>query len=219
MPFYKATGMNYIHIAGESRNSTGKKSSKAVRNSGAIPCCIYGEQNINFTTTEKQLRTLVYTPAFNLAEITIDGKTHKCILKDIQFHPTSEAIVHVDFQELISNRAIKVDIPVRLTGVAKGVKNGGKMLSLLRRIKVKTTPEQLVDELFADVTHLTLGQAMRVKEVKIPEGIEVLVAPNIPICQVEIPRALRSATAAEEEAEALEAAGGEAPEEAEATEE
>ncbi|MCF8236889.1 MAG: 50S ribosomal protein L25 [Saprospiraceae bacterium] len=211
--------MNYIQIAGESRDLTGKKASKAVRNNGAIPCCIYGEQNINFSTTEKHLRTLVYTPDFKLADITIDGKSYKCILKDIQFHPTSEAIVHVDFQELIPKRPIKVEIPVRLTGVAKGVKNGGKMLNLLRRIKVKTTPEQLVDELFADVTHLTLGQAMRVKEVQVPEGIEILVAPNIPICQVEIPRALRSATAAEEEAEAAAAAGGEAPAEVEATEE
>ncbi len=211
--------MNYIQIAGESRENTGKKSSKAVRNNGAIPCCIYGEKNINFSTTAKDLRHLVYTPDFKLADINIDGKSYKCILKDIQFHPTTEAIVHVDFQELIPKRPIKVEIPVRLTGVAKGVKNGGKMLNLLRRIKVKTTPESLVDELFAEVSHLTLGQAMRVSEVKVPEGVEILVAPNIPICQVEIPRALRSATAeAEAEAEAAEGAPADA-ETAEATEE
>lgn len=203
--------MNYIQIAGQSRETTGKKSSKAVRNNGAIPCCIYGETNINFSTTGKELKTLVYTPDFKLAEITIDGKSHKCILKDIQFHPTSESIVHVDFQELIPNRAIKVEIPVRLTGVAKGVKSGGKMLSLLRRIKVKTAPENLVDELIAEVSHLGLGQAMRVKEVQVPAGIEVLVAPNIPICQVEIPRALRSATSAAE-AEAASAPAEEATE-------
>lgn len=210
--------MNYIQIAGDSRETTGKKSSKAVRNSGAIPCCIYGEKNINFSTTGKELKTLVYTPDFKLAEITISGKSYKCILKDIQFHPTTEAIVHVDFQELVPNRAIKVEIPVRLTGVARGVKNGGKMLSLLRRIKVKTSPENLVDELIAEVSHLGLGQAMRVKEVQIPKGIEVLVAPNIPICQVEIPRALRSASAAAE-AEAAAAPDVEEIEETEMTEE
>lgn len=201
--------MEYIKITGEARPDTGKKATKAVRNGGGIPCCIYGENNINFSTTSKEVKNLVYTPAFKLAEITLGGAVHKCILKDIQFHPTTEAIVHIDFQELIPKRAIKADIPVKLTGVAKGVRSGGKMLHLLRRIKIKTTPENLVDELVANVERLELGQAMRVKEVQIPEGIEVMVSPNIPICQVEIPRALRSATAAAEAAAPEEAAAAE----------
>lgn len=204
MLFYKGINMEYVKITGEARPDTGKKATKAVRNGGGVPCCIYGEKNINFSTTAKELKNLVYTPAFKLAEITIGGAAHKCILKDIQFHPTTEEIVHIDFQELIPKRSIKVEVPVTLTGVAKGVRSGGKMLHLLRRIKIKTTPEKLVDELIANVDRLELGQSMRVKEIEIPEGIEVLVSPNIPICQVEIPRALRSATAA---AAAAEAAG------------
>jgi large subunit ribosomal protein L25 len=196
----KAIAMNYINITGELREAGGKKAAKAVRNAERIPACIYGKENIQFATTLKDVRHLIYTPEFKLARIDINGQTHDCFVKDVQYHPVSEAIVHIDFQELIPGRALKVDIPVVLRGVSVGVKAGGKMLQMVRRIRIKTTPESLVDHLEADITHMELGQALRVKEVKLPAGVELLIAPSIPVCQVEIPRALRSAAAAAEKA-------------------
>ena len=192
--------MNYIAIAGEKRTETGKKATKAVRNSGRIPACIYGKENIEFSTTHKDVKPLIYTPDFNLAEITIDGQVYKCILKDTQFHPTTDEIVHIDFQELIPERPIKVEVPVRLQGTAAGVRSGGKLMPLMRKVKIKATPENIVDQLVADVTELELGNAMRVNQLEIPEGVELMIAPSIPICSVEVPRALRSATDAEEKA-------------------
>jgi large subunit ribosomal protein L25 len=192
--------MNYIEITGEPRETGGKKAAKAVRYAERIPACIYGAENINFSTSAKDVKNLIYTPEFKLARITINGKTHDCIVKAVQYHPTSEAIVHIDFQELIPNRAIKVEIPVVLKGTSVGVRAGGKMIQMVRRVLVKTTPEKMVDHLIADVSALDLGQALRVREMEIPEGIEPMVARSIPICLVEIPRALRSAAAAAEKA-------------------
>lgn len=190
--------MNYIEITGEPRVAGRKKAAKAVRNAERIPACIYGKDNIQFSTTLKDVRHLIYTPEFKLARIEINGQKHDCIVKEVQYHPVSEDIVHIDFQELIPGRAIKVEIPVVLRGTSVGVKAGGKMLQMVRRIKIKTTPEKMVDHLEADVTHMELGQALRVKEVRLPEGVELMIAPSIPVCQVEIPRALRSAAAAAE---------------------
>lgn len=192
--------MNYISIIGEARETGGKKAAKAVRYAERIPACIYGKENINFSTTGKDVRHLIYTPEFKLAKIELNGKEHTCIVKAVQYHPVTEAIVHIDFQELIPGKAIKLDVPVNLRGTSVGVRAGGKMLQMVRRIKIKTTPEKMVDHLVADVTHLELGQALRVKEIAIPEGIELMISPSIPVCQVEIPRALRSAAAAAEKA-------------------
>ncbi len=192
--------MNYIDIAGEGRDSGGKKAAKAVRKAERIPACIYGKENINFSTSPKEVRHLIYTPEFKLARITLGGQTHECIVKDVQFHPTTEAIVHIDFQELIPNKPIKLEVPIVLKGVSVGVRAGGKMMQMVRRIKIKTTPESLVDFLEAEISNLELGQSLRVKDLEVPAGIEVLVSPSIPVCQVEIPRALRSAATAAEKA-------------------
>jgi large subunit ribosomal protein L25 len=192
----KSIIMNYIDIAGEPRQVDGKKGAKAVRNAKRIPACIYGNGNFEFSTTAMDVRDLIYTPEFKVVRITVGDKTHHCIVKEVQFHPVTEAIVHIDFQELLPNRPMKLELPVVLTGSSVGVRAGGKMLQVMRRVLIKTTPENLVEHLTADVTNLDLGQAMRVRELQVPEGIEILVAPSIPICQVEIPRALRSAAAA-----------------------
>lgn len=198
--FCKASVMNYIQIIGEQRETGGKKAAKAVRYAERIPACIYGAENINFSTTAKDVRHLIYTPEFKLARIEMNGKSHDCIVKAVQYHPVTEEIVHIDFQELIPGRAIKLDVPVALKGVSVGVRAGGKMLQMVRRVRIKCIPENLVDHLEADVSHLELGQALRIKEIKVPKGIEILMASSIPVCQVEIPRALRSAAAAAEKA-------------------
>lgn len=197
--------MESVAIQGVLRKQTGKKGAKAVRNAGRIPAELYGgDTNIHFSTTQKEVKTLIYTPDFKLAEVNIDGETYKCIVKDIQFHPVTDEIVHIDFLRLIPGRTIKVDLPIAITGQSKspGMKAGGKLMSNVRRVKVKTTPEHMVHELKLDVSQLSLGQAIRVRDIPAVEGIEIMVPGGTPVASVEVPRALRSATdAAEREGE------------------
>lgn len=194
--------MNTIAITVEPRSEVGSKSARVARNEGLIPCVMYGGgEVIHFTSNKKDLKDVIYTPDFQVVEITINGKTHRCILKNTQFHPVSEAIEHVDFLELIDGKSVKVELPVRFEGSSPGVKNGGKLQQSLRRIKVKTTPENLIDQLVLNISKLKLGQAIRVRDIQIAEGIEVMSPPGTPVATVEIPRALRSATGGVEEEE------------------
>lgn len=203
--------MEIVAIKGQVRSGVGKKASKAVRKEGRVPCVIYGTQdNLHLTIDPKEVKPLVYTPAFKLAEVELDGAAHKCIIKDIQFHPVSDEIVHIDFLSLTEGRKLKVEIPVGFEGVSPGMKLGGKLQQNLRRVKVKTTPEHLVDQLVLDVSHLELGQSVRVRDIQVGDGIEIMSPAGTPIATVEIPRALRSATSAaskeegEEEADTAE---------------
>lgn len=191
--------MEVVAVQGQKREKLGKTGAKGSRKREVIPCVLYGgNENIHFEASFNEIRHLVYTPNFKVAEVSIDGKTFKSILKEVQFHPVTEAILHVDFLQLIDGNKVKVDLPVRLTGTAAGVKQGGVLQQLLRRVKVITTPEALVDEVHADVSHLELGQAVRVKDISTIENVQIMNSPNTPIGSIEIPRALRSATAAKE---------------------
>ncbi len=158
--------MEIVAVKGQVRTDVGKKATKAVRKEGRVPCVIYGTQDtLHFSIDPKEVKPLVYTPAFKLAEVEIDGTTHKCIIKDIQFHPVSDEIVHIDFLSLTDGHKVKVEIPVGFEGISPGMKLGGKLQQNLRRVKVKTTPENLVDQLVLDVSHLELGQSVRVRDV------------------------------------------------------
>lgn len=205
--------MKSIAITGNTRNSLGKKSSKLIRREGQVPCVIYGGgENVHFTAERMGFKHLVYTPDFKVAEITVDGNVHKCIVKAIQFHPVTDEIMHIDFLKLIDGTKMKVEIPIRFKGVAPGTKAGGKLTQKLRRVKVKTTPEYLTDELFVDINELQLGFSVKVKDIELKEGMELETSPGIPVASVEVPRALRSAQAegeAGEEGEGEEAAATE----------
>ncbi len=190
-----------IEINASSRHGFGKKGSNADRKSGNVPAVMYGgEEVLHFTVTPAGVKNLIYTPDFKVAEINLDGKKHRAILKSAQFHPVSEELLHIDFLSLIPNKAFKVEIPLRFKGVSPGVKLGGKLIQQLRKIKIKTTPESLVDELKADISKLDLGQALRVREVIIPKGVEILNNAATPVALIEIPRALKAAAAAEAKA-------------------
>lgn len=204
--------MQTIVVNGEAREELGKKATKAVRNSGKIPCVIHGDkETFHFTTTLNDVRHLVYTSDFKLAAVELNGKTHKCFVKDIQFHPVTEDILHMDLMELVPGRTIKVDVPLKFTGVSPGVRGGGKLIPKVRKIKIKTTPENLIDSLYADISELELGFSVRVRDIDGADGIEIMNSPGIPIASVEVPRVLRSATAAAEgeEGEEGEEEGGE----------
>ena len=207
--------MESVAIKGKIRTELGDKTAKLARMAHEVPCVIYGGENVvHFTAPVLDFKKLVYTADFKLVEIELDGKTYKCILKDLQFHPVTDNLLHMDFMELIDGQTIKVDLPVHIKGQASGVKTGGQLFQKLRTVKIKTTPEHLVDELLVDVSELELGQSIRVRDIEIGDEMEMMSTPGIPVCSVEVPRALRSLEAEEEE-EAAAAAAAEAAEEGE----
>ncbi len=207
--------METVAINGKVRTEVGKRATKAIRNADEIPCVLYGgEDLIHFSITPSDVKDLIYTADFKIAEINIDGNTYKSIVKDVQFHPVSERILHIDFLHLVDGQPVKIEVPIRFKGTSPGVKSGGKLMPKLRRVKVKTTPENMVNELMVDISKLQLGHSIRVRDIKPGEGIEIVLSPGIPVASVEIPRVLRSAAPAAAAVEEEE--GGE---EEEATEE
>ena len=204
--------MNTFQLSGEPRPDTGKKATKAVRAQGLIPCVAYGRNGAeHFTVTMPDVRRLVFSPDFNVVELTVGGGTHRAILKDVQYHPTTDAIEHLDFLLMEDGHALKAELPLRTVGNSVGVKGGGRLVQSVRTIKVKALPADLVDELSVDVSALELGEAVRVRDIDVPAGIQIMSNGAIPVAMVEIPRALRSAATA-----AAKEAGAEAPAAAEA---
>jgi len=208
--------MEIVAVNGKERKDMGKKGARGVREQGQIPAVLYGGKEVtHFSVDPNEIKGLIYTPAFKLAEITVDGTTSKAILKDYQMHPVTDEITHIDFLRLIDGVSVKVDVPVRFKGTSPGVKNGGKLQKNVRRIRIKTTPEHLVGELMVDISSLKMGESIRVRDIDPADGIEIMTAPGVPVGTVVVPRAMRSAaTAAAKTAGVAPAAEGE-----EATEE
>lgn len=191
--------MELLSLKGEQRAETGKKASKAVRREGQIPCVLYSSKGVvHFHTTWSEVRHLIYTPDFKVAQLHIGENSYKCIVKDFQLHPVLNDLVHIDFLQLVDGETIKVEIPIRFRGFSPGVKVGGKLQQNLRRVKIKTKPEHLVDQVLVDISSLELGQSLRVRDIDAQSGIEIMNSPGIPVVTIEIPRALRSAAAAAE---------------------
>lgn len=194
--------MNTIQISATPRTDLGKKAAKAIRKEGKIPAVIYSKNGVeHFCTTKKEVKGLVYTPEFKVAEVTLNGAVHKAILKDIVFHPVTDEIMHIDFLKLVDGQPLKANIPVKFNGESPGVKVGGKLMQTLRTVKIKTTPENLIDILYVDISELELGFAVRVRDLEVPEGVEVLVDGAAPIANVIVPRAMKSEAAKAEDGE------------------
>ncbi len=184
--------MEEVKIKGDVRHDFGKKAAKADRKTGGIPCVLYGgDEVIHFKTTVNEVRSIIYTGDFKTAEITVDGRSVRAILKDVQFHPVNDQIVHIDFLRLVEGHPIRVDIPVRVKGASPGVKSGGKLIQMVRKVKVKCLPENLVGEISLDISNLDLGQTNRVRDAVVPAGIEIMSSPSIPLVLIEVPRALK----------------------------
>lgn len=186
--------MEIVAIQGHPKSGSGKEETKKVRRSGHIPAVIYksgGGDALSFSISAPDIRSLVYTPKFKLAEIALDGKTHKAIVKDIQFHPVTEEVLHLDFLEMVPGMRFKATVPLRFAGQAPGVKAGGKFLPKMRQVSIMTTPEKVVDEVTADISTMELGSTIRVRDISLPEGVEIINNGAIPIASIEIPRALR----------------------------
>lgn len=190
--------MKTVEIKGAARQAVGKKSTKELRKNGKTPCVLYGgEEVIHFEAEMHDFRKIIYTPKVYLLDINIDGTKHNGIMQDIQFHPVTDEVLHIDFLKFTDEKPVKIDIPVRLTGYAKGIRQGGTLKLNLHKMKVKALAKDLPDEIVIDVTELGLGQSIRVSDVKV-EGLEMLNTHSIPVASVMITRAARAAMASGE---------------------
>ncbi len=198
--------MKTITIEGQLRTETGKQATRQLRSQELVPGVIYGgEKEVIFSAPAKAFKNLVYTPEFQLAEVKVDGKTYRCVLKDIQFHKVSDELTHVDFLELVEDRPVIATIPIKFTGAAAGVKAGGKLITKIKSLKIKALPKYLSENIEVDLTNLELNGNIRVEDVP-AENIEIMNSPRIPIASVVMTRMLK-----QEEAAAPSAKGGAKP--------
>ena len=200
--------MKSITIEGQLRTETGKKATQQLRSQSMVPGVIYGgAEEISFYAPASAFKTLVYTGAFQLAEMKVGGKMYTCILKDLQFDKVLDTLIHVDLMELVEDKKAIATIPLKFTGTAKGVKDGGKLIVKMKALKVKTLPKYLKENIEVDLTNLELNGNIRVEDVKV-DGMEILNSPRIPIASVVLTRLLKQeeATAATAPAKAPAAA-------------
>ena len=207
--------MKEIELKGQKRNDTGKKAAKLLRKEGLIPCNLYGEakdenglpKSMPLAIPMTELRKVVYTPHIYVINLNIDGEHHTAILKELQFHPVTDALLHIDFYEVNDQKPITIGIPVKLNGLAQGVRDGGRMNLVVRKIDVTAPYQQIPEHLDIDVTHMTIGKSIKVGELNFP-GLELATSKEVVVCSVKMTRAATSAAAA--------ASAEEAPEEGEA---
>jgi large subunit ribosomal protein L25 len=198
--------MKEISVSGEKRATTGKKAAKELRKEGLVPCNLYGEKKgenglpeaVAFAIPAAQLRKVIYSPNVYVVNLTISGEAHKAVIKELQFHPTTDAVLHVDFFEVNETKPITIGIPVKLTGHAQGVRDGGRLSQAVRQLNVTAPYKQIPEILEIDVTELKLGKAIKVAELNF-EGLEIATPAQVVVCSVKATRASRSAAAAAEE--------------------
>ena len=198
--------MKEISVSGQKRATTGKKATKELRKEGLVPCNLYGEKKgekglpeaLSFAIPAAQLRKVVYTPHVYVVNLTIDGEAHKAVMKELQFHPTTDALLHIDFFEVNEEKAITIGIPVKLSGHAQGVRDGGRLSQAVRQLNVTAPYKQIPEVLDIDVTELKLGKAIKVAELNF-EGLEIATPAQVVVCSVKATRASRSAAAAADE--------------------
>ncbi len=185
--------MNTLTLEGTLRTELGKKASQTLRRNGMVLCNLYGNKNnVNFYAPYNSFLKLVYNPDFFKVQVNVDGKSYETLVKEIQFHPVSDRIMHIDFLELVPGKKIVAEVPLKLTGLAEGVKVGGKLIQKVRKLKIRTTPENLTGTLEVNVNNLGLGKSIFVRDIPVSD-VEIVNSPKIPIASVEIPRALKSA--------------------------
>jgi large subunit ribosomal protein L25 len=183
--------MKSITIEGQLRTDFGKSATRQLRSQELVPGVIYGgAEEINFHAPAAALRTLVYTPSFQIAEVKLDNKTYRTILKDLQFDKVDDKLIHIDLLELVEDKKVVADIPLKFVGTSKGVKDGGKLITKMKSLKVKTYPKYLKEQIEVSITDLELNGNIRVEDVKI-EHYEILNSPRIPVASVVLTRQLK----------------------------
>jgi large subunit ribosomal protein L25 len=203
--------MNTITIEGQLRTAFGKGATRQLRSQEMVPGVIYGgAQEINFAAPAAAFKKLVYTPSFQYCEVKLEGKTYRTILKDLQFDKVNDDLIHVDLLELVEDKKVIANIPLKFVGASKGVKDGGKLITKMKSLKVKTFPKHLREQIEVNVDNLELNGNIRVEDVKIAE-FEFLNSPRIPIASVVLTRQLKQEEAAAPTAAAAPAAAAAAP--------
>lgn len=188
--------MKTFELQGQLRSEIGKKDSKAVRREGGIPCVLYGgAEPLHFSVNTPDVRHLVYTPHVYFVELNLNGKKHMAALKDIQTHPVSDAILHIDFQAIQDDKPVSMAIPVSVVGNSPGVRNGGKLVVNLRKLAVSALPKDMPDQISVDISNLNIGDGLRIREIQ-QEGVTFLENGSIVITAVRMTRSARSAQAA-----------------------
>ncbi len=203
--------MKTITIEGKLRTGFGKTATRQLRSQELVPGVIYGgSQEINFHAPAAAFRPLIYTPSFQFAEVILEGKTYKTILKDLQFDKIDEKLIHIDLLELVDDKKMIADIPLKFTGTAKGVKDGGNLIIKMKSLKVKTYPKYLKEQIEVNVAELELNGNIRVEDVKV-DNYEILNSPRIPVASVSLTRQLKQEEAAAPVAGAIAPAAGTTP--------
>lgn len=197
--------MKEIEVTGKKRSTIGKKSSKNLRKEGFIPCNLYGEAKdengapkaLAFTCPMNELRKIVYTPHIYVINLIIDGESHTAILKELQFHPVTDALLHVDFYEVNDQKPIAIGIPVKLTGLAQGIRDGGRMNLSIRKINVTAKYQDIPEHLDIDVTDLKIGKSIKVGDLHF-EGLEMATSKEVVVCSIKATRKSNAASKAED---------------------
>jgi large subunit ribosomal protein L25 len=185
--------MKSVKIEGKKRSELGKKATRQIRSEQEVPAVIYGgKEPVHFSAPAMAFRTLVYTPEFQIAEITVEGTTYKTIMKDLQFDVVTDALNHIDFLELVEDRKVVATLPLKFTGQPQGVKDGGRLELKMKSLNVRTYPKHLREAIEVKIDDLQLHGNIRVQDVQAPE-MEILNSPRIPIASVVTTRALRQA--------------------------
>ncbi|MDL2231487.1 50S ribosomal protein L25/general stress protein Ctc [Porphyromonadaceae bacterium OttesenSCG-928-L07] len=189
--------MQTFELKGELRSDLGKKATKALRVNGNVPCVLYGGEgeNIHFSLSEKQLNKILYTPSVYKLKIEIAGKSYDAVIRESQFHPVTDRTLHADFYQIQEDKPVTVEIPVKLNGFSVGVQAGGRLVLILRKVKVKALPANLPAQVDVDVTELGLGKSIKVKELSF-DNYEITNAKDAVIVQVKMTRAAKAAEAA-----------------------
>lgn len=190
--------MKSFQLEGKKRQELGKVATKALRKQDVIPCVIYGGEKeavaTPFVVNASDVRKLIYTPEVFYVELNIDGQLQKAVVKDIQFHPVSDKILHMDFYRIFDDRPMTVELPVQLDGLAAGVRAGGRLSLDMRKLKVKGLLKDMPEKLVVEVSALELGQKIQVRDLNF-DGLTLLNGSNAVVCRVQLTRAARGAAA------------------------
>lgn len=212
--------MKEINVSGKKRKDLGKKASKQLRKEGYVPCNIYGAVQVDgkpealaFAAPMSELRKVVYTPHIYVINLNIDGESHTAILKELQFHPVTDALLHVDFYAVNDQKPITIGIPVKLVGLAQGVRDGGRMNLSIRKVNVTAPYQRIPEHLDIDVTNLKIGKSIKVGQLNF-EGLEMATPKDVVVCSVKMTRAATVSTDTETAEEGDAAAEGESEGEA-----
>ncbi len=198
--------MKEFALNGQKRETVGKKASRLLRKEGLVPCNIYGEHKedgkpkaMSFAIAMADLRKVIYTPHIYVLNLNIDGEERKAVIKELQFHPVKDTVLHVDFYEVNEEKPLTIGIPVKLNGLAQGVRDGGKLNLSIRKLNVTAPYKQIPEVLDIDVTGLELGKSIKVRDLSF-EGLELATPADVVVCSVKATRASRSAAAADADA-------------------